>query len=63
MSVVWDFFMPLLFALIGAEVNVEYMESRLIGKYQKHCKINKHMAALSREQNRTIIFIVMQKQS
>ena len=24
--------MPLLFALIGAEVNVEYMESRLIGK-------------------------------
>ncbi|CAB4028608.1 sodium hydrogen exchanger 9B2-like [Paramuricea clavata] len=32
MSVVWDFFMPLLFALIGAEVNVEYMESRLIGR-------------------------------
>ena len=63
MSVVWDFFMPLLFALIGAEVNVEYMESRLIGKHQKLCKINKHMAALSREQNRTIIFIVMQKQS
>ncbi len=55
--------MPLLFALIGAEVNVEYMESRLIGKHQKLCKINKHMAALSREQNRTIIFIVMQKQS
>jgi hypothetical protein len=25
--------MPLLFALIGAEVNVEYMESRLIGKH------------------------------
>ncbi|XP_028408354.1 sodium/hydrogen exchanger 9B2-like [Dendronephthya gigantea] len=32
MSVVWDLFMPLLFALIGAEVNVEYMESRLIGR-------------------------------
>lgn len=32
LSIVWDFFMPLLFSLIGAEVNVEYMESQLIGR-------------------------------
>ena len=31
MAVVWEFFQPLLFGLIGAEVSIEYMESTLIG--------------------------------
>jgi len=32
MAIVWEFFQPLLFGLIGAEVSIEYMESTLIGK-------------------------------
>ena len=31
MAIVWEFFQPLLFGLIGAEVSVEYMDSTLIG--------------------------------
>ena len=33
MAIVWEFFQPLLFGLIGAEVSIEYMESALIGMY------------------------------
>lgn len=43
MSIVWDFLMPFLFALIGAEVNVEYMESKLIGNNMKHLLIMKRI--------------------
>ncbi|KAM7449102.1 Sodium/hydrogen exchanger 9B2 [Porites harrisoni] len=32
MAIVWEFFQPLLFGLIGAEVSIEYMDSALIGK-------------------------------
>ncbi|XP_068744939.1 sodium/hydrogen exchanger 9B2-like isoform X3 [Montipora capricornis] len=32
MAIVWEFFQPLLFGLIGAEVSLEYMDSTLIGK-------------------------------
>ncbi|KAL9984446.1 hypothetical protein ACROYT_G006738 [Oculina patagonica] len=32
MAIVWEFFQPLLFGLIGAEVSIEYMEITLIGK-------------------------------
>ena len=31
MAIVWEFFQPLLFGLIGAEVSIEYMDSALIG--------------------------------
>lgn len=31
MAIVWEFFQPLLFGLIGAEVSIKYMESTLIG--------------------------------
>ena len=30
-AIVWEFFQPLLFGLIGAEVSVEYMDSTLVG--------------------------------
>jgi len=32
MAIVWEFFQPLLFGLIGAEVSIEYMDSTLVGK-------------------------------
>lgn len=35
MAIVWEFFQPLLFGLIGAEVNIEYMDSALIGNANK----------------------------
>ncbi|XP_022779833.1 sodium/hydrogen exchanger 9B2-like isoform X2 [Stylophora pistillata] len=31
MAIVWEFFQPLLFGLIGAEVSIEYMNSTVIG--------------------------------
>lgn len=35
MAIVWEFFQPLLFGLIGAEVSIEYMDSALIGNANK----------------------------
>lgn len=31
MSLVWQVFEPLLFGLVGAEVSVEYMNSKVVG--------------------------------
>lgn len=31
MSLVWQIFEPLLFGLVGAEVSVEYMNSKVVG--------------------------------
>ena len=31
MAIMWEFFQPLLFGLIGAEVSIKYIESTLIG--------------------------------
>ena len=35
MAIVWTFFEPLLFGLVGAEVNVEYMERSLVGEFRR----------------------------
>lgn len=40
MAVVWEFFQPLLFGLIGAEVSIEYMDSTLIGRSWEHDFVN-----------------------
>ena len=32
MSLVWQVFEPLLFGLVGAEVSVEYMNSKVVGE-------------------------------
>lgn len=34
MSLVWQVFEPLLFGLVGAEVSVEYMNTKVVGKLQ-----------------------------
>ena len=34
MGIVWEFFQPLLFGLIGAEVSIEYIQDgKLVGEY------------------------------
>ena len=33
MSLVWQVFEPLLFGLVGAEVSVEYMNTKVVGKF------------------------------
>lgn len=40
MAVVWEFFQPLLFGLIGAEVSIEYMDGTLIGRSWEHDFVN-----------------------
>lgn len=40
MAVVWEFFQPLLFGLIGAEVSIEYLDSTLIGRSWEHDFVN-----------------------
>lgn len=40
MAVVWEFFQPLLFGLIGAEVSIDYMDSTLIGRSWEHDFVN-----------------------
>ena len=40
MAVVWEFFQPLLFGLIGAEISIEYMDSTLIGRSWEHDFVN-----------------------
>lgn len=40
MAVVWEFFQPLLFGLIGAEVSIEYLDSALIGRSWEHDFVN-----------------------
>ena len=32
MSIVWQVFEPLLFGLVGAEVSVEYMNTKVVGE-------------------------------
>ncbi|XP_031563747.1 sodium/hydrogen exchanger 9B2-like [Actinia tenebrosa] len=32
MSIVWEFFQPLLFGLIGAEISLDYLDGRFVGK-------------------------------
>ena len=34
MSLVWQVFEPLLFGLVGAEVSVEYMNTKVVGKFE-----------------------------
>lgn len=34
MSLVWQVFEPLLFGLVGAEVSVEYMNTKVVGKFK-----------------------------
>lgn len=49
MAIVWEFFQPLLFGLIGAEVSIEYMESTLIGmKYNIKLSFLRHCWKYSR---------------
>lgn len=33
MSLVWQLFEPLLFGLVGAEVSVEYMNTKVVGEF------------------------------
>ena len=33
MSLVWQVFEPLLFGLVGAEVSVEYMNTKVVGEF------------------------------
>lgn len=33
MSVVWEFFQPLLFGLIGAEISLDYLDGRFVGEF------------------------------
>ena len=34
MSLVWQVFEPLLFGLVGAEVSVEYMNTKVVGEFK-----------------------------
>lgn len=34
MSLVWQVFEPLLFGLVGAEVSIEYMNTKVVGKFE-----------------------------
>lgn len=33
MSLVWQLFEPLLFGLVGAEVSIEYMNTKVVGEF------------------------------
>jgi len=39
MSLVWQVFEPLLFGLVGAEVSVEYMNTKVVGKFKCDMKL------------------------
>lgn len=40
MSLVWQVFEPLLFGLVGAEVSVEYMNTKVVGKFKYDIRAN-----------------------
>ena len=40
MSLVWQVFEPLLFGLVGAEVSVEYMNSKVVGELLQWNNLN-----------------------